>query len=126
MIKIVDEPVERLDALFQTAVDPAPLVRAHDPGDQIEREDLLRPRVRAIDVESDAHVEERLLGRLLAVEQLARRQLLEVAPKRARRRAREPGAGEHLVVKLTEVVTVESHVLRNLGVVHNDTLRVAA
>src|SRR5207247_2105764 len=38
VIQVVDETVERLDALGESAFDPVPLRGRHNPGNQIERQ----------------------------------------------------------------------------------------
>ena len=62
VVDIVDEQVEGVDPLLQAALDRRPLGGVDDPRHDVERPDLLRPRLVAVDVERDPHREERLVG----------------------------------------------------------------
>ena len=43
VVDVVDEQVQRPDPLLQPALDPVPLVGGDQPGDRVERDDLLDP-----------------------------------------------------------------------------------
>ena len=43
VVDVVDEQVQRPDALLQPALDPVPLVGGDQAGDRVERDDLLDP-----------------------------------------------------------------------------------
>ena len=71
VVDVVDEEVQRVDALLEAPLDPVPLGRRHDARDEIEGKDPLGAGAVAVDVERDPHVQERALGRLLPAQQLA-------------------------------------------------------
>ena len=54
MIDVVQEKVERGDALGQAALDQVPFARRDDARDQVERENPLRSLVVVVDREGDA------------------------------------------------------------------------
>jgi hypothetical protein len=56
VVDVVDEEIERVDALLEAALDRGPCRRADDPGHQIEWKDALRALSVAVHVERDAHV----------------------------------------------------------------------
>ena len=64
VVDVVEEEVERGDALAQPALDVLPLGARDDARDQVEREDALEPLLLAVDGEGDALVEERGVGRV--------------------------------------------------------------
>ena len=74
VVDIVDEQVEGVDPLLQAALDRRPLGGVDDPRHDVERPDLLRPRLVAVDVERDPHREERLVGSPLPGGKLAVRE----------------------------------------------------
>jgi hypothetical protein len=76
---------------------------------EIEREDALGSCLVAVDVERDAHVEQRALGGTLAAEQLALGQGIDELHERTRRHARPLRLAEHLVEEGAGVVFGESH-----------------
>ena len=88
---------------FEPALDPVPLLGAHDARDQVEGEGALRAGRVAVDVEGDAHLDEDALGRLLAALQLA---LAEGADRLEQQTGLGPGRPvvEHLVVEAAGVV----------------------
>ena len=71
VIDIVDEGVEGVDPLLETALDVVPLGGGHDSRDQIEREDALGSRGVSIDVEGDAHLKQQTLGGVFVAQQMA-------------------------------------------------------
>ena len=62
MVDVGEEEVERAQPLHEAALDHLPLVRRHDPRDEVEREDAVGARVVAVDREADALVEEERVG----------------------------------------------------------------
>lgn len=97
MVDVVEEEVQRRDALRQAALEIFPFLSRDDARQQVEGENLLRPRLVAIDVERDALPEKRHVHRVpLQLERL-RRQPLEVLAELAVVRARLPALIQHLV-----------------------------
>ena len=89
VVDVVDEEVERLDALPQPRLDQPPLAGRDQARDQVERKDPLSPLRRVgVDGEGDPLVQEGAVGEIAGAAQCAR-----VAVPPAARRA--PGsAGE--------------------------------
>jgi hypothetical protein len=109
VVHVVEEHVERADALLEAPVDDAEVLGLDDPGDDVEREDPLLPLVVAVDVEGVPEIEQRRLGRLLPPEQLPLGQGLDSLDEQGRTRTRtQPFALEGLVVEALGVITVES------------------
>src|ERR1051325_2924755 len=81
VIEVVDEKVQRENALFKAALDAIPFGGGHDAWHQVEGERLLDPGTLAIDVESNSHLDESAVGGLLTVAQLALGKGLDVARK---------------------------------------------
>jgi hypothetical protein len=71
VIHVVDEEIQRVDALLQAALDVAPLRCGDDTRNEIERKDALGAGAIAIDVERDPHVQQRAFGGPLPPEQLS-------------------------------------------------------
>ncbi len=71
VIDVVDERVQGVDALLQAALDVIPFVGGDDARNQVEGEDALGPGGFAIDVESDAHLQQQALRRVLIAQQVA-------------------------------------------------------
>jgi len=109
VIDVVDEQVQRVNALLQAALDRAPLGRGDNPRNEVEREDALRAFVRAVDVERDAHGEQRTFGRSLATLDLTGRQRVEDLRQRLRTRTWSARAGEHLVEESFRIVLSKGH-----------------
>ena len=109
VIDVVDEQVERADALLQAALDAAPFRGRDDPRHDIERKDPLGAGAVAVDVEGDAHVQERALGGLLPAEELAVGQRFDELAERARRRPRLAVGVEHLIEEAAGFVVGEPH-----------------
>src|SRR5208283_5854070 len=65
VVNVIDEQVERLDPLFEPLFDPAPFGSRNDPREDVEGKYLLQARLLAINVESDAHLQQGTLGGLL-------------------------------------------------------------
>ena len=64
VVDVVDEEVERADALLQPRLDDRPLVGRDEARDQVERQDALGPLLRVgVDGERDAVVQERAVRR---------------------------------------------------------------
>jgi hypothetical protein len=110
VIDVVDEPIQREDALLETAFDRVPLRGRHDPRHEVEREDALGTRAVTVDVERDAHLHQRAFGRTLTTEQLAVGQRVDELDQRARERSGHAARFEHLVKEPTRLVLDEPHV----------------
>ena len=63
VVEVVEEQVERGDALDEPRLEPRPLVRRDDPRDQVEREDAFRALGVVVDGESDPPPQEREVDR---------------------------------------------------------------
>jgi len=109
VIEIVDEQVERVDALLETFLDAAPFGGRHDARDEVERENLLRSGAFAIDFERDAHLEQRAFGGLLAVEQFAVGEALDVFYQGAGGRSGLVVFTEELIEELVHLIVEEAH-----------------
>ena len=59
VVEVVEEEVERRDALDETRLELVPLLRGNDPGDEVEREDALRPLGVVVDGERHPPPQER-------------------------------------------------------------------
>src|SRR5689334_7441315 len=107
VVDIVDERVQRVHALAQSPFDGNPLVRSDDAGNNVERKDLFRAGFVPVDVERDAHPEQRLFGRLLVAPDFSvayrRYSLKQHSGERARRSVRI----EHLIVKTAGLVSIK-------------------
>ena len=109
VIDVVDEQVERLDALLQALLDGGPVRGADDAGQDVEREDALGPRLVAVHGERNAEVQQVALGRLLPPHQLALRQRNDALQQR-RGAATGLSIGEHqFVVEGSGLVGREVH-----------------
>src|SRR5437867_7550477 len=109
MVDVVDEDVQRVDALAQTAVDRRPLLGRYDPRYDVERKDFFGPGLVAIDVECDAHSEQRLFRRLLIPAELGIANGRDALKQQTGARPRRSIRVEHLVVKATSFVSLEKH-----------------
>ena len=109
VVDVVDEVVERVDALFEPALDPLPLLGAHDAGDQVERKNALRAGGVAVDVEGDAHLQQQTLGGTLAAQQLPVFERLNGLEQQAGFRPDLAAGVEHLVMKTISLIGVEPH-----------------
>ena len=98
MVDVLEEQVERGDALGQPLFDRAPFGRGEDARHQVVGEDPLGALLLAVDREGDALVQERQLGRLLEIAQLVGGQLKHALVERAVGRPRRARGIEHLVV----------------------------
>ena len=107
VIDVLEEQIERGDALRQAALDDVPVTGRHDARQQIVREDALGRLVAAVDREGDALVEEGQVRLLLAAQQLLGRQLQQLLVQLAVVTARLRLAVEHLVEGLREAVAGE-------------------
>ena len=109
MIDVVDEEVQRADALLEAPLDPVPFGRRHDPRDEIEGKDPLGAGAVAVHVERDSHVQECALGRLLPPQQLAIDHRLDQLDQRPGGRSRLAPVLEHLVEERAGLIVLESH-----------------
>jgi len=109
VVEVLDEMVQGGNPLLEAALNAAPLGGRHDARHKIERENLLHPGALAIDVESDAHLQERALGGSLPFQQLAVREVFDVVHQPPGRGARLPVIPEHFIEEITDFVTLKSH-----------------
>ncbi len=85
---------------FSPRFDPRPFACAHDARDQVEGKDPLRACQVAVDVESDAQLQQQLFGCPLAPLQLAVLQRFDGLQQQARFASSRPVWFEHLIVKV--------------------------
>src|SRR6266568_2701945 len=109
MINVVNEQVQRVDALLETLLDPAPFGGRNNPRQNIEREDFFHSRLLPIHVEGDAHLQQRSFGCPLAIKDFVFRQGLQGVEQAARRCAWPCRRSEHFVEELADFVIVEAH-----------------
>src|SRR5207244_8065562 len=65
VIDVVDEKIQRMNALPQPTVDLCPLPRRNNPWNDVKRKDLFRTSLISIDIERDPHSEQCLFRGLL-------------------------------------------------------------
>jgi hypothetical protein len=109
VIDIVDEFVQRVDALAQPALDEIEVVGGQDARDHVEGEDALGPRLVTADGECDSHREQRLLGRLLPSFELTFWELPDQIDEQLGPGARPSRRFEQLVEEAVQRVAVEAH-----------------
>ena len=109
MIKIVDEQIQRPNALFQTAFDAVPFHGRHNAGNEIEGQRFLDAGAFAVNVERDTHLNQRLIGGLLAVHQLAVGQGLDISRQGPGRRAGLSVFSEHFIEEIAGLVAAKLH-----------------
>ena len=109
VVNVVDEQVQRTDALLEAGVNAGPLLGGHDARKDVEGENFLHAGLLAIDVEGDAHLEQQALGGALAVEDFAGGKGGQRVEQPARTGTRAGGGGEHFVVESAHIVIVKAH-----------------
>src|SRR6185436_6503585 len=62
VIDVVDENVERVDSLAESALEDLPIRGLNYAGNNIKRKDAFGPGFVAVNVERDSHPQQRLLG----------------------------------------------------------------
>ena len=106
-VDVLQEQVERRDALRQPALDHLPLAGRQDAREQVVREDALRAVLLTVDREGDALVQECEVCRRLPLPELGRIDLGEPLEQRRVLRAGLARPVEHLVIRPVEHVTAE-------------------
>ena len=104
VVAVVDEAVQRLQALDQPRLDPLPLAGHDDARDEVERPRALGRRLMAVDAEGDADGTDLALGRRLVLAQRRETDRLQVAPEGVALRAQRPVAPHVLVVTAGQLV----------------------
>src|SRR5262249_4871230 len=97
LVDVEDEEVQRCDALNEAGLDPLPLSRGDDPGDEVEGEDALGPLLLTIHRERDALIHERELLQALAALDLTLGEGLEDRDEWTIVRTRATVAGKRFV-----------------------------
>ena len=105
MIEVVQEQVERPDALLQAALDVLPLGRRDQARHQVEGHDLLDALGALVDGEGDATRLERQLGRALATGHL-------VGPQQRQSAGHHRVVGADVVRRVEHLVPEVAHVVR--------------
>ena len=104
VIDVVEEQVERANALLEAARDAIPFVRDDDARDEVEGHDLLHPLGPLVHREGDPADAERQVGGATTALDLLRAQRRQSPRQRLVVRARRAGRGEHLVPEAAQVV----------------------
>ena len=107
VVNIVQEQVERHDALGEPGLQMLPLGGGHHPRDRIEGENPLGAAVVVIDIEGDALAQEVEFGIRLAREEVLLVELAEFAQQRRAMGAHRTIGAEHFVVKIARIVAGE-------------------
>ena len=115
MVNVVDEEVQRADALFQTPLDAIPLLAGDDAWDRVERDDPLDAAPAAVNRERDALIAHQEVGRAMAAFQLLGPELAESIMERRVVRAGFSGRDEHLVEAGQAVMPEEAGLGPELG-----------
>jgi hypothetical protein len=104
VVDVMEEQVERANALLEPALDPFPLLGEDDPRDQIEGHDLFEAARILVHRERDPARLEAEIGRPLPPADLLRRECLQTPCQRRVVRPHHSGRGEHLVPERGRVV----------------------
>jgi len=108
-VHVVDEGIERRDALGEPPFQKFPFGGLDDPGDDVEGKDLFRPVFVAVDGEGDAHVVKGLLGDGLPGQDLAGVKRNNLVIKHAASGPGATGRLEHLIEEGAEIVRGKVH-----------------
>ncbi len=105
VVDVVEEGVERVKALFESALDMPPFVAGNDPWHEIEGENALRAfLLLVVDGEGDALVEVSPLGDLAFAVEVVDRQTLRALQEHPVVRTHLAGRGEHLIEEIAGFV----------------------
>ena len=109
VVDVVDEEVQGPDPLLEAGLDAGPFTGLDHPRHDVEGPDLLGALLVAVDVEGDAHREQRLLGGPLPRGEIAVGKLGEAADDVLGAGSRLEGVVEELVVKAVGLVGLQIH-----------------
>jgi len=109
VIDVVDEQVHRAHALGEATLELGPLPGVNDPGNEVERENLLGSTLVAVNAERDAHVQERPLCGALPPYEVGVGQCGDRSRKKLAAHPWTPLRVEHLIVKGTRGVAGKLH-----------------
>jgi len=109
VVKIVEEKVQRLNALLQPALNPVPLLGADHARHDIEWENTLGAGGIAVNIEGDSELEQGMLGSSLTTLQFPGRQGLESLDEGFRLASGRIIRRKHLVEKPIGTVAVKFH-----------------
>jgi hypothetical protein len=109
VVKIVDEQVQRVNALLKPLLQPAPLGRRDDARDDVEREDLFHSSLLAIHVERDPHLHQHALGGRLPPRKFPLRKRLNAVHQVGRAREGYLGIRQELVIEARYLVVGKVH-----------------
>src|SRR5262249_26780119 len=98
-----------MDALLEPTLDAFPFEVVDDPRHDIKRPHLLSACLVAVDVERDAHVQQRRVGRLLSALQLPLGKRHQPAGQKFCAAARLAPRLKHFVVEVADLIGVEFH-----------------
>ena len=109
VVKIVDEQVQRVNALLKPLLQPEPLSRRDNAWHDVEREDLLHSSLLAIHIERDPHLHQHPLGGRLSPRKLPRRKRFNALHEVSRARAGHLGLRQELVIEAPYLVVGKVH-----------------
>jgi hypothetical protein len=109
VVDVVDEFVQRMDALPESPFEPVPFLGANDARHEIERKRALGPGSVAVHVEGDPELHQDPLGRLLTPLELTVAQRADRFEEKLRFGPRPARVVEHLVVEPAGVVALDLH-----------------
>ena len=109
VVNVVDELVEGVDALLESALNPFPLLGADDAGNQVEGENALSAGGIAIDVKGDAHLQQDGFRDALAAQKFAVFERMDGLQQQPRFRPRDALDVKHLVIETLRLIRGELH-----------------
>ena len=101
VVKVIDEHVQRGNALHQPCLDLVPFGTGHRARNDVQRPGPIDVVALGINGEADAHVDDRAVHGALTLDQLLRRQCTEILGKACRMRPRRTIPVDELVVKIS-------------------------
>ena len=116
VVDVLQEKIERRDALLQACFEPVPFRGRDDARQKIGRDDSFGRLIVAVDREGDALMQERLLARLLPQAEFFGRQFGEAAMQLCVVRPHASVGGEHLVIRASEAIMRVGAFLARLGI----------
>jgi hypothetical protein len=107
VVDVIQEQIQRVDALFQAAFDIVPVTGFHNARHDVEREDLFGTFIAAIYGKGDAHVIHGSFCRFLAGQDLAIPERCDTFDKYSRAGSRDTSRLNQLIVKVFRIVCIE-------------------
>src|SRR5258708_39696608 len=104
VIQILEEKIQRLNPLNESALHLLPFPTRDDAWDQVEGEDSLGPLIIAVNGEGDALIEKGIRGQRLLAFDLAISHFIEALEESPVVRSDDAGRAKHLIVEVPNVV----------------------